>query len=332
MGLLGLSEITIKVISQKLLFDKFTLIKLIFFVFALANIYFSQCMNNSIIINLVNFQQSWLVIVLGLLIIFTTAVLYIVAQATHNVHLLVRVKEEITYILLVIALIIVVDLIYIPVCSMIKDPNIDYHAVAINFVKKIDNYQRNLIKELNYQAVDNWANSAKYSYRGWFIWEGEGRLDLPSSDNKATYILRDAYINFLVTAQVSITIQRIILDLLSVNFLLMIFIIGLIFKLIPGLRDFGNAFFAIGISVYFFVPFIYANYAFHESKINDLISNEFLECFSVSNKFIRYEKYSLYFPEAFFLPNLIIVLSIISINSLIKGMRMIDSFIENMLW
>ncbi|MEM4368323.1 MAG: hypothetical protein QXO21_04885, partial [Candidatus Anstonellales archaeon] len=264
------------------------LIIITFFSFVLlVNVSFSQinCVQNTLIAHMITFQVSWLFTILSFLIIFSLVILYIVANSTNNIRLLLFVKEEIAYVFLVFGLIILSDLFFVPLCFFMKDT--DIHSSALNFMLKVDNAQRNYIKALNSFAVSSWSDSAKYYYRGWFIWEGEGKLGFDSANNKANYYFADSLLNFLVAAQISTNVQLILLQLIDQNFLLIIFIIGLIFKLIPGMRDFGNVFFAIGISIYFLVPFIYSNYSYYEQQIRNVItSSDFSACFRISNNFI----------------------------------------------
>lgn len=305
---------------------------IIFILFLFVNVSFSalNCVERTLINHIFMFQVSWIFSLLFILILFSLAILFTVAYSTNNLRLMMFVKEELAYVFLVVGLILISDLFFVPLCLFMKDT--DMHSTALNFMIMVDNAQKNYIRALNSFAVNSWSDSAKYYYTGWFIWEGEGKLSFGSSDNKANYYLADSFLNFLVAAQISTNVQLILLQLIDQKFLLNTFIIGLCFKLIPGIRDFGNVFFAIGISLYFLVPFIYANYAYYEQQIrSNIISGNYSTCFRISNNFINYVQYSLYFPEAFFLPNMTIAIVIICINSLLKGMNSVDSFIRNII-
>jgi hypothetical protein len=145
---------------------------------------------------------------------------------------------------------------------------------------------------------------------------------------------------FLVPALMSISMQKFILTFVSDNIIKWILPTAFLLRFAPPTRHMGNIFIAIAIGLYILLPLLYVfNLAMYDVVLNDCSSFARAACDNMIDNTNCYSSPSSaaqtcsnpdsmwyvarLIPQAFFLPNLTIVLLITFLSSIHKALRVI---------
>ena len=290
-----------------------------------------------------------LVLVSGVIMAGVSA-LYMFSRMTSDHKLQILVREEIMMILFVGLLAIAMKTFFAAACGIVNPSSgTNMYDNSLGFIKRIELNQVNTYSSLSGRSIANMADSGFYWNWGMIILGGWGQLSSDSLTKRVRHYYQDIALDLMVPAMISINIQRVFLELFSLegemSFVDIMLSCALFLKLVPGLREIGNALIGFTFCIVFLVPFLYSNYSDISTTVNEItlgtdqalvqaragveVNPSIRECTLVNDPDIPYEQIIRYFPEAFFLPNITIALMIIGVNAMMKGLRLVDRWAES---
>ncbi len=287
-------------------------------------------------------NAQWATVFGILLVLFLCALGYIIAYVFHMEKFEILIKEELVYIGVFFALAVLLNILFsIYAANQIQG--------ALNFLYGLENRINILVRDLNYRSVNYMVNSASFQYIGLLIWGGSGSLRGSSADNRAKHYYVENVLDLTVPALISVNLQKILLQFVANRQLLQWALeCALIMKLVPGLREVANAIVGLLVVAYLIIPQLYVGYIEIYRNVNDYlftgqvsdqnIQNQFLliapntvECIIINDaSIVPYDRFVRDVPDAYILPNFVMGIAIIGVLSVMKGMRLIDRWVEGL--
>jgi hypothetical protein len=270
------------------------------------------------------------------------AAIYIAGTALNDANMLVFAKDELFHLGMSAILVLCVGGIMLSSCSFFNyflsnslapmgvtsscfqsgPTGFSSTQAATCYLTSLDNTASSLIRMLTKQGISKEMNSAEIIgvYTPW-----SGGIMTPLKPYLKTQSMQLDMITFtfIMPALVSISMQKVLLYF-EIDFIKWLIPIALLFRILPLTRNMGNMLLALLIALYAIIPIMYAlngamDNVVYQSGCNIVKDYVLGDCNSPYN----FWAIARFMPQAFFLPNLTIVLVITFLSSVNKALKVL---------
>ncbi len=280
------------------------------------------------------------------LTILVVGIIYAIGSATNNVNMLVLAKDELYHLMFSAILIVAISGVLFFSCNTLTSfldfvlgpdglglmsPNGCYtgaeapQAIATCYMKTITKQTDSTVKRMIKEAVGNEMDSTLiFSLYNPIT----GGVSVPLGAYRKAYAMQFDMIalNFALPALISLNLQTLVLGF-STDLLKWLLPVALLLRVLPFARNMGNMLIAITVGLYVIVPTLYAlngamdqvvfsDCSMYASVINDQIMGG---CDSETS----FWKVARAIPQAFFLPNLTLALTITFLGGINKALKVV---------
>ncbi len=194
----------------------------------------------------------------------------------------------------------------------------------------------NVLKELQSDSLQNQLDATKYSYLGLSPFWGDGVA--PRAGRKAFSAQREYLIDLYLPIVASLTAQKYVLEGIAWMGASILLPFAFVLRLVPPTREFGNMLLALFFGMYIIAPTMYAMSAqvFADNVRNismpySVTSLQKFQSFGLDNsqnipadiKTTVFYRIGSVLPQAIFIPNLVILVTVTSIMAISKALRAI---------
>ncbi len=281
------------------------------------------------------------------LVVLLVALAYMAGSTTSNAGLLMFAKDELFHLFMSAVLVVSIGAIMYFSCtvvtafldfslnSLVGTDGMCYSGtesptdVARCYVARLEGSASGMLSYMIRDSIGNEMNSA---YVLGLYNPVSGGIMTPTKAYLKTHAMQLDLIEltFVLPALTSLTVQKIFLNF-AADLVKYLIPVALFFRILPGLRPMGNLLIALVIALYVFVPAIYALNAAMDDAVfrNGVMGCGGMEgfigdrvmgnCESVYN----FWAVARLIPQAFFLPNLAIAITITFLSAVNKALKVI---------
>ena len=194
----------------------------------------------------------------------------------------------------------------------------------------------NVLKTLQSDSLQNQLDATKYAYLGLSPFWGDGSA--PRANRKAYSAQREYLIDLYLPIVASLTAQKYVLQGIAWMGASVLLPFAFVLRLVPPTREFGNMLLALFFGMYIIAPTMYAMSAqvFADNVRNismpySVTSLQKFQSFGLDNsqnipadiKTTVFYRIGSVLPQAIFIPNLVILVTVTSIMAISKALRAI---------
>ncbi|HLC69340.1 MAG TPA: hypothetical protein VJH24_05875 [Candidatus Bilamarchaeaceae archaeon] len=316
----------------------------------LVSLGFSAACAENLVTDIVTQEISYYTgLSIGLIVLIITFA-YMIGTSTNNAQLLIFSKDEMFHLGISLILITSIGGILFFSCIAVSgfldfalstlvggtsdcyDGTQSAVNVARCYIATLEEHARAVLAATTRDSIRNEMESATIFG---FYNPVTGGIMTPTKGEYKTYAMQLDMVGltFVLPALVSISLQRIFLNF-GIDFVRYLIPVALFFRIFPGIRNMGNLLLALSIAVYIFIPSMYAiNAAMDDavfqstalgctagSRTEALVEDVVMgDCDSLYN----FWSVARLLPQAFFLPNLTIAITITFLSGVNKALRVL---------
>ncbi len=263
------------------------------------------------------------------------ALTYMYSRLRHDPQAGVWAKDEAYNLLISVFLFAGILAFFTGACRLAEDyAGSDPFDASITYLNRLlDSNGLTVLRYLTYQSINDQMEATSYLYTGFTPFFGSGVSDYASYRALSSH--KEFLIDFYLPIVASLNAQKQILQAIKWVAASVLLPFAFVMRLIPPTREFGNMLIALFFGLYIILP---AMYAMSGQVFEDEIVGQPRKCIdcSVSNFYsfgldgnnVVPENTVLYrlgstIPQAVFLPNIAIIVTITCVMSLSKALRAI---------
>lgn len=266
----------------------------------------------------------------------TVAVAYMYSRARSDPAMGVWAKDEGFNLLISAFLFIGLTVFFTGTCFIVEDMAGGSPFAAANSYLRglLQANGQNILKQLSYGSISNQLDATSYLYVGFTPFFGSGVAG--RANMRAHSALKEFLIDLYLPILASLNAQMYILQAIEWVGTSVLLPFAFVLRLLPPTREFGNMLIAIFFGLYIVVPTMYAvsGKAFTDitdpaesiESVNPTVNPFYsygLDYAGTQGKGTVFYKIGSTLPQAIFLPNLVIIVTITCVMALSKALRAI---------